>query len=409
METLRKIKTVRFSSHLDKKVSVAEYSIYDDGFDRYAKMIIFNSSSVTVYQFKMKITAFDDKNIKLNTTILDIKNIVIRPGLYLELKTKVPLPPQTDGFNYETISINTNTTPSGKNNFSKKSSELNFVLPSEQISIKNTDIKSKKDVNILRKVFLKAKSSIFVPLIAIGITLLTTIYFDSRVNFIQTSTVTDLTPGPYQLANRNDFDFDYENETLVLRKYKDKKDKIYIDPGAFVEYKGQRTIIGSACFANSRARRVVVKGNCYIENNAFYNATNLESFICTNYTVYYGSFDGELIDIGDSAFENCKSLVTVSCQTYSGENINANVFKNCTSLRDFVIASHIKIIKEGAFYGCKGLESIIEIPESVTHIESQAFLESNIKTVVFKNSLTEKQDDSFNSGTRLIGSSLYRN
>ena len=78
-----------------------------------------------------------------------------------------------------------------------------------------------------------------------------------------------------------------------------------------------------------------------------------------------------VISIGDSAFENCTSLTSVTIPD-SVTSIGRYTFENCTSLTSVTIPNSVTSIGDYAFYNCTSLTSVT-IPDSVTSIGSGAF------------------------------------
>ena len=134
-----------------------------------------------------------------------------------------------------------------------------------------------------------------------------------------------------------------------------------------------------------------------IGNPAFENCTSLTSIEVSDNNGNYSSVDGVLfnkdkselitypagktdseyvipnsvISIGDSAFENCTSLTSVTIPD-SVTIIGRYAFENCTSLTSVTIPNSVTSIGDYAFYNCTSLTSVT-IPDSVTSIGSGAF------------------------------------
>ncbi len=108
----------------------------------------------------------------------------------------------------------------------------------------------------------------------------------------------------------------------------------------------------------------------------------------------YEGVEYTIVKIGDAAFSNCRSLISVVIPT-SVTSIGQQAFDGCTSLtsvqlpnkiteiagytfRDCVnmisvgIPNSVTSISYGVFYGCKSLTSVV-IPTSVAYIGEQAF------------------------------------
>ena len=114
--------------------------------------------------------------------------------------------------------------------------------------------------------------------------------------------------------------------------------------------------------------------------------------------------------IGDSAFENCSSLqsvtwspnlVTIGASAFKGctnldevilpntvTNIDSYAFEGCTNLESVTLSNSLYAIGVGAFKGCSSLEEI-EIPASVQHIDSNAFENcTNLTSVIVERAVT---------------------
>ena len=75
--------------------------------------------------------------------------------------------------------------------------------------------------------------------------------------------------------------------------------------------------------------------------------------------------------IGDSAFDNCNGLSSVTISN-SVTSIGYGVFNGCSSLTSVIIGCGVTSIGIAAFSGCRGLTSVT-IPDSVTSIGISAF------------------------------------
>lgn len=83
------------------------------------------------------------------------------------------------------------------------------------------------------------------------------------------------------------------------------------------------------------------------------------------------TFDGNITLIGNSAFEDCSSLVSITIS----ENVNSIesfAFYGCLSLANITIPDGVILIGGCAFYNCTALDSIT-IPNSVTSIGDSTF------------------------------------
>ena len=76
--------------------------------------------------------------------------------------------------------------------------------------------------------------------------------------------------------------------------------------------------------------------------------------------------------IGDRAFEDCRSMATVTFAGNAIQSIGCWAFYNCHALQNIVIPEGVTEIGSGAFYGCTYLNNVI-VPASVSAIGDNAF------------------------------------
>ena len=76
--------------------------------------------------------------------------------------------------------------------------------------------------------------------------------------------------------------------------------------------------------------------------------------------------------IGDRAFEDCRSMATVTFAGNAIQSIGCWAFYNCHALQNIVIPEGVTEIGSGAFYGCTYLNNVI-VPASVQAIGDNAF------------------------------------
>ena len=144
------------------------------------------------------------------------------------------------------------------------------------------------------------------------------------------------------------------------------------------------------------------KGPARIGSGAFYNASDLESFVAG---------DG-LIEIADNAFSEYRNFFLIDrvevriverknlkkvVLPQSVQKIGKEAFANCISLHDFSIPQGVTDIGESAFENCSSIESI-DIPSGITEIPVNAFY----KCISLK-------DVSFQDGLVTIGSRSFEN
>ena len=153
------------------------------------------------------------------------------------------------------------------------------------------------------------------------------------------------------------------------------------------------------------------------------------------YTFYYHSISEvslpqSLTSIGNSAFSDCKSLLSIDIPN-NVTSIGGGVFYNCSGLTSVTIPNSVTSIGSSAFYGCSGLTSItipnsvttigrhafkncssltsITIPNSVTSIGDQAFYSCKIQEILFKGTMEEWLGKSWYPSTVSSSYSLYIN
>lgn len=126
-------------------------------------------------------------------------------------------------------------------------------------------------------------------------------------------------------------------------------------PDYFNEYSGS-VIIPSIITYNG-----VTYSVSSIGDSAFENCTGLTSVTIPN----------SVATIGEYAFEYCTGLLSVTIPNSVAE-IGNGAFKGCIGLTSVTIGNTVSSIGNGAFSGCTGLTSV-DIPNSVTTIGSTAF------------------------------------
>lgn len=122
--------------------------------------------------------------------------------------------------------------------------------------------------------------------------------------------------------------------------------------------------IGEGAFENQEAI-TSISFDCNvkeIKDRAFQNCTSLCSVS--------GQID-ELITIGNNAFANCQKLDGLYALPYV-EKIADGAFKNCSSLKGITELNSLQFIGMEAFYNCHNMETI-SLPSTVTYIGEKAF------------------------------------
>lgn len=102
-----------------------------------------------------------------------------------------------------------------------------------------------------------------------------------------------------------------------------------------------------------------------------------------------------VVAIGESAFENCESLVSIDIPS-SALEIGANAFCGCKSLKNIIIPELIRTLKSSCFSGCYSLESVT-LPSSLTEIDYSAFSGcKSLKSIKIPSSVTKIGTRAFN-------------
>ncbi|EKT3958624.1 leucine-rich repeat domain-containing protein [Flavobacterium psychrophilum] len=111
-------------------------------------------------------------------------------------------------------------------------------------------------------------------------------------------------------------------------------------------------------------------------------------------TVAYNSENYAVTAIGESAFEHCNNLTSVTIPN-SATTIGKDSFVGCSGLISVTIPNSVTDIENGAFFSCSGLTSIT-IPNSVTVIRRDIFAGcSGLISVTIPNSVTAIENFAF--------------
>ncbi|MCB6057723.1 leucine-rich repeat protein, partial [Flavobacterium psychrophilum] len=122
--------------------------------------------------------------------------------------------------------------------------------------------------------------------------------------------------------------------------------------------------------------------------------------------VTYNSENYAVTAIGESAFEHCNNLTSVTIPN-SVTTIGNYTFSDCPDLTSVTIPNSVTSIGDEAFSGCTGLISVT-IPNSVTSIGDEAFFNcSGLTSVTIPNSVTKIQNDAFYNCSRLTTVNCY--
>ena len=135
-----------------------------------------------------------------------------------------------------------------------------------------------------------------------------------------------------------------------------------------------------------------------IEANAFKDNTTLKSITMPN----------SIREIGTYAFSGCAALESVSIPT-SVTSIAEYTFSGCTSLKTITLNEGLETISNNAFDNCSALESIF-LPDTVTNLGNMAFRDNvSLKSVKFSKGLTSIGNATFNNCVKLESVELHEN
>ncbi|MGA2864305.1 MAG: leucine-rich repeat domain-containing protein [Verrucomicrobiota bacterium] len=106
--------------------------------------------------------------------------------------------------------------------------------------------------------------------------------------------------------------------------------------------------------------------------------------------------------IGNSAFEDCTSLTSVTIGT-NVTSIGVQAFQGCSRLTSITIPNSVASIGDSAFLDCASLTNVM-IPNSVTSIGNSAFEDcTSLNNVTIGNGVTSIGDYAFSACTKLTG------
>ena len=159
------------------------------------------------------------------------------------------------------------------------------------------------------------------------------------------------------------------NNKELVAKYTITQNQRY-----FMKYtsKGGYTVrpYDSSAFDATIIRNEYIDGKGYIDFDAPITSIGDSAFNgCTSLTSI--TIPDSVTEIGDSAFDLCNSLTSVTIGK-GVTSIGANAFLNCTSLTSITIPDSVTYIGSYAFYGCNSLTSVT-IGKGVTEIGWETF------------------------------------
>ena len=151
----------------------------------------------------------------------------------------------------------------------------------------------------------------------------------------------------------------------------------------------------------------------FIEDYAFGNCENLKNVTIPN----------SVTEIGDSAFKDCSGLESIIIPG-SVVKIGSYTFNNCSQLAGIVFPDSVTTIGKAALAGCKNLSSVtlpggletiptsfcsgdsslgqITIPDSVISINSYAFEDCGLTSLVLPGTVSEVEGYAFRNNTSLV-------
>lgn len=196
------------------------------------------------------------------------------------------------------------------------------------------------------------------------------------------------------------------------------------------------TTIGNYAFSACDGLKNVTIGSGVktLGHSVFWACKNLETVVIENGVTYISdqmfascpklcsvTLPESIISIGYAAFEFCYLLTEINIPA-NVKTIGKSAFYNCSSLDNVVIPSGVTEILEYTFYDCANLKKVtlsnklktigesafsrsgletVNIPSSVTNIESGAFLGTNLKKVVIPYGIKAISSYTFDSCKKL--------
>ncbi len=143
-----------------------------------------------------------------------------------------------------------------------------------------------------------------------------------------------------------------------------------------VTLSGNLTNIGDGAFANCKQLKTatISKGITSISNSLFSGCDILENV----------NIADSVTSIGNNAFQNCKNLTSITIPN-SVTSIGTSAFSGCLGLTSITIPNSVTNIGENAFFNCKGLTSVT-LSKMVQTIGRQAFCwDENIEEISVPN------------------------
>lgn len=149
---------------------------------------------------------------------------------------------------------------------------------------------------------------------------------------------------------------------------------------------------------NSNITEVVIPDTLEYEGKT-YPVSGISAYAFSKAQIESIKTGKNIIDIGQSAFDNCYRLKYVDLSLSRHPHIAMNCFRNCEKLQDIKVGNQVQRIHEGAFTECKELREI-ELPDSTDTIARIAFINCiNLKNV--KSKVTTINDSAFRNCVKL--------
>ncbi|MGM9785018.1 MAG: leucine-rich repeat protein, partial [Candidatus Cryptobacteroides sp.] len=200
--------------------------------------------------------------------------------------------------------------------------------------------------------------------------------------------------------NRDDYTFMRDKMTslqrLNLKEVESLINGVYAIPGG--AFNGKKTL--SKCFLPEKLER--------IESDAFSNTALTGSLILPEGLKYISGFYGTKItnvhfpstleEIGSTAFQECKSLMTEISLPQSLKVIGNSAFSASAISGNLVLPDELESIGDWAFFNCQALKGSLTIPNRVKVISSYAFCNCGFTgTLTLPAGLVEIQGNAFQS------------
>lgn len=157
------------------------------------------------------------------------------------------------------------------------------------------------------------------------------------------------------------------------------------------------TYIGSFAFEECTGLQTVdIPESCsLIDTSAFWNCTGI-----TNITLHEG-----LETVGDNAFGGCSGITEIRLPD-SVRKLGGYAFMGCAGLEKITLNQGLEEIGIGIFKGCDNLTGTITLPDSVTTIRQDAFVDSSLSGVHVGSGLITLESGAFPDAIRLTTNSL---